>query len=82
MPRLQTQFNNPPTQTTIPPSPTNPTPKKLDVSGISWLLRGLFPAITVVLDSVLVTSNSPLTLNITAAFPLTQQGEASQNPDF
>ena len=48
--------------------------EKLDVSGISQLPRGLFPTMHVVLDSVQATSNSPFTLNVTVAFPLTQQG--------
>jgi hypothetical protein len=48
--------------------------QKLDVSGISQLPRRLFQAMPVVMDAVSATSNSPLSLNITVAFPLTQQG--------
>ncbi len=36
----------------------------------------------VVSDSVRVTSDSPLTFDITIAFPLTQQGRPSQKADF
>ena len=53
-----------------------------DVSGISQLPRGSFPAVRVVSDSVGVTSDSPLSFDVTVAFPLSRQGRPPQTVDL
>jgi len=54
----------------------------VDVAGVSRLPRGEFPTVRVVSDSVGVTSDLPLTFDITVAFPLSGQGRPPQKDVF
>ncbi len=49
-----------------------------DVAGISQFPRGKLPSVRVVFDSVGLTSDSPLTFDISVAFPVTGQGRPPQ----
>ena len=49
-----------------------------DIAGVSRLPRERFPTLHVVLDSVGVTSDSPLSFDITIAFRLSGQGRPPQ----
>ena len=53
-----------------------------DIAGVSRLPRERFPTVHVVLDSVGVTSDLPLTFDITVAFPLSGQGRPPQKNVF
>ena len=53
-----------------------------DVAGVSRLPWGKFPTVPVVLDSVGVISDSPLTFDMTIAFPLSGQGRPPQKDVF
>ena len=53
-----------------------------DVTGVSRLPREKFPTVPVVSDSVGVTSDLPLTLDMTIAFPLSGQGRPSHKDVF
>ena len=52
--------------------------KETDIAGVSRLPREKFPTVHVVSDSVGVTSDSPLSFDITIAFPLSGQGRPPQ----
>jgi len=60
------------------PSPHAVAMDETDIAGVSRLPRERFPTVHVVLDSVGVTSDLPLTFDITVAFPLTGQGRPPQ----
>ena len=52
--------------------------KETDIAGVSRLPRERFPTVHVVSDSVGATSGSPLSFDITVAFPLSGQGQPPQ----
>ena len=56
--------------------------EELDDTGISLLPFGKFPTMLVVSDSVGFTSDSPLTYDMTAAFPVAREGRPPQTMRF
>ena len=56
--------------------------EELDTAGISLLPFGKFPTMLVVSDSVGFTSDSPLTYDMTAAFPVAREGRPPQTMRF
>lgn len=56
--------------------------EELDDTGISLLPFGKFPTMLVVSDSVGFTSDSPLTSDMTAAFPVAREGRPPQTMRF